>query len=539
MVVLGITGRRRRAATAVAVDGIIVAAVCEATLTRVPGAGYRECGFPLASMSACLAKAGLTAESVDVVVSAEARGTGTFTARGRLARAARAAGLGRATFRCTNTLDAVARQSAVGLPSGVTLIMDLPSAAAGITRVEDGLVSSVHHLADLSGVLGLTSRLGCALGLEDNEPDELMQSLELLARSLPDQSGISFEGLGAGRHGTDVRAQSSLFDEILARAVHNAGASLRDRSNPSVRVQRVRAQLAEGFLDRLASLATTAIVTQAQAASAERAVLAGSAFQCPDFNARVCGSAALAIDVAPAPIPEGAALGAALQPFAPDMGRGLPTLALGPDFTEADAKKALENSRLDYVYEPVWSRLIERAAHVLAQGKLVAWFQESAEFGAPLLASRSVLADPSNRYARDNVNRFLRHRREDWPIEVSIAADAQGCLGPARLSPWRFVQAPVHAEWRERLRAAMDRSGSIHAHVVQRSDGGMFHDLLAAFVRRTGVPGLINVPLHGPGEPTVCSPRDAIRATYSSAVDALVMQRFLVMKDYWLLRASV
>jgi carbamoyltransferase len=217
----------------------------------------------------------------------------------------------------------------------------------------------------------------------------------------------------------------------------------------------------------------------------------------------------------------------------------MPTLALGPNFTEADAKKALENCRLDYVYEPVWSRLIERAAQVLAQGKLVAWFQDSAEFGAPLLASRSVLADPSNRYARDNVNRFLRHRPDDWPIDVSIAADARGCLGSAPLSPWRFVQAPVHPEWRERLRAAVDRSGSVHAHVVPRSDGGMFHDLLAAFVRRTGVPGLINVPLHGPGEPTACSPRDAIRATYSSAVDAMVMQRFLVMKDYWLLRASV
>jgi carbamoyltransferase len=55
---------------------------------------------------------------------------------------------------------------------------------------------------------------------------------------------------------------------------------------------------------------------------------------------------------------------------------------------------------------------------------------------------------------------------------------------------------------------------------------------------RTGVPGLINAPLAGVGEPAACTPRDAIRAMYASAVDALVIGRFLLMKDYWLLRSG-
>jgi len=46
------------------------------------------------------------------------------------------------------------------------------------------------------------------------------------------------------------------------------------------------------------------------------------------------------------------------------------------------------------------------------------------------------------------------------------------------------------------------------------------------------------VNLSGPREPRACTPRDAIRTTFSSAVDALVIGRFLVMKDYWLLRSD-
>jgi len=32
------------------------------------------------------------------------------------------------------------------------------------------------------------------------------------------------------------------------------------------------------------------------------------------------------------------------------------------------------------------------------------------------------------------------------------------------------------------------------------------------------------------------SPRDAIRAAYASSADALVIHRFIVMKDYWQMR---
>jgi carbamoyltransferase len=63
-------------------------------------------------------------------------------------------------------------------------------------------------------------------------------------------------------------------------------------------------------------------------------------------------------------------------------------------------------------------------------------------------------------------------------------------------------------------------------------------DLLERHFERTGVPALIETTLGRADEPPACTPRDAVRTVYSSAIDALVIGRFLLMKDYWLLRSD-
>jgi predicted NodU family carbamoyl transferase len=537
MVVVGITGRRRGAAAAVAVDGTVVAAVSEAMMTRVPAAGYREHGFPVASVRACLERAGFGAAAVELVISADGSRHESARAPTCIVRGARAAGFDRAVVHQIGTLEAYARQAAIAVGCGVVLTTDLQQRAAALARLDERGVSFVRPLPGLATLLGLTCRLGRALGLSVDEPADILQALELLARSISHES-IPWFGNTIDVRAIDDSPSDTAFDAVLARAGEEAGGSLADVSSPHVGVHRVRASVADGFLRMLATAMARALAAGAKELSVDKAAVAGSAFLSPDFNARLRALAAMEVAVAPASAPEGAALGAALQPFAPGSAPGLPNLALGPSFTETDTKVALENCRLDYVYEPAWPRLLERISRVLARGKLVAWSQEAAEFGPPLVGSRSVLADPSNRYVRDNVNRFLRRRPDEWPLCVSIPAAASDCLVPGTLSPWQFTQATVLPNWQDRLVGAVDRLGSVHAHVLQTSNDGPFHSLLALHWQRTGVPGLVNIALQGVGEPVACSPRDAIRATFSSAVDAMVIHRFLVMKDYWQLRTG-
>jgi carbamoyltransferase len=159
-------------------------------------------------------------------------------------------------------------------------------------------------------------------------------------------------------------------------------------------------------------------------------------------------------------------------------------------------------------------------------------------FGPRALGTRSILADPSNRYARQNLNEYLRELPIDEPLPVAFAPGLEStCLERPALAG-RVMDVPVRPDWRKALSAALDWRHAVRVHGATEQHAPKLSELLAIHYDSTGTPALIEANLAGPGEPIACSPRDAVRTVYSSAIDALVIGRFLLMKDYWLLRAQ-
>jgi carbamoyltransferase len=313
-----------------------------------------------------------------------------------------------------------------------------------------------------------------------------------------------------------------------------AAASASDASQSS---QIVRQRTAAGFSRRVNAL-VSAIVERLIARYGEgRVALAGALVSNRGIATAAAAAGRGSLMFAAVPEPSGRALGAALDGAATPTGFG--GLALGPEFSEPEIKLALENCRLDYLYEPDWPRLLTRISKMLARGTVVAWFQGPTGFGPRSIGTRSILCDPSNRYARENINRFLRHGSVDDPLPVAMtqpAADAalDGFFG----TPFLAVDGRVKPQYRDKLRAAIDSRGAAPVHVATEGQASALVELLELHRQRTGVPGLIDVPLAGANEPCACTPRDAIRTTFSSAIDAIVIGRFLLMKDYWLLRSG-
>lgn len=536
MVVVGITGRQQRAAAAVAIDGRIVAAVTEASVTRVLKAGYRNRGVPVRAVATCLEIAGVSAAAVDALVIADSSDRSSPAQVGGISTVCGLA-FSRAKKYRISRLGAHARLGAAAFDSPLVLSSDFQSGRACLTEIADGNLQWAP-IPEIGELFSLALKVAAALGGTVDDPAELLTQLEYVARTEPQgQVAVSQGNTFAADGGTMADVEE--LNAKLIRSREEFGDSLPDASNPLVKVQRARADLAGGLLVALAAAIAHVVERRAALRGLSEVTLAGSAFADPDFNDRLQARTSIALSIAPAPLPEGAALGAALSPYTlGDVARWPDHLSLGPSFTEYEAKVALENCRLDYVYEPSWPRLIDRISRTLARGKVVAWFQQSAEFCSSVGGSRSILCDPSNRYARDNINRFLRQRADDAPIGVSVPIEASDCLTIDIRSPWMMSAATVASDSRDRLRAAVDSAGRAHVHVVQPASHQLFHELLTTHWRRTGVPGLLNTALHGVGEPAACSPRDAIRTTYSSAVDAMVIHRFLVMKDYWQLRTD-
>jgi carbamoyltransferase len=235
----------------------------------------------------------------------------------------------------------------------------------------------------------------------------------------------------------------------------------------------------------------------------------------------------------PASTDAGTALGAALE-FAASRGEWNDDFVMehaywGPEFSDNEIQKVLEESKIPH-------RKLDDvecvAAHKLAEGKLVGWFQGRMEVGPRALGNRSILAHPGIAGNKDKVNIEVKHR-EDWrPFAPSVLEEA----GPEyfenyRFSPFMIVTYKVRPEKEAAIAETMhvDRTARIQS--VSQKTNPRYHKLISEFAKLTGIPVVLNTSFNDEGEPIVCSPRDAIRTFFATGLDYLFMGDFMVAKD--------
>ena len=86
---------------------------------------------------------------------------------------------------------------------------------------------------------------------------------------------------------------------------------------------------------------------------------------------------------------------------------------------------------------------------------------------------------------------------------------------------------PVRESVQARIPAVV-HPGTCRVQTVAKDDDPIFHELLRAFGRRTGVPVLLNTSFNDADEPIVCSPEHAIATFLRTDLDALVLGPMLV-----------
>jgi hypothetical protein len=385
--------------------------------------------------------------------------------------------------------------------SGIVLSLDDDASAdAHLFVKQGGLLNEEHSARQATAVLRIASEAARVLGCAGPQP---LDFLERIARSR-----LGPRQWPTGSITSEVERTAKTFESWLSQ---------QSESELSVPVERTPSGLAQAALSTLC----LALAHDARAMSAGDESFrgfVGTAARIPTvvncLNELLPGC-----HVAAVPDAVGATLGAALLPFG-DVGP-LHDLALGQAHTEQEIKNTLENCRLEYVYEPEWSRLFTRVSSLLSSGALVGWFQGPRDFGKRSFGSRSILCDPSLRYSRENVNVYLLRRDVDAPLSA-IALSDESVAGHATVS------SP--GAGRREHQPLMTRR------VVDSSAPSRLFQLLETHRRQAGMSELINVPLTGQ-HGIVQDAREAIASTFSSAVDVLVIGRFLVSKDYWRLRS--
>jgi carbamoyltransferase len=228
-----------------------------------------------------------------------------------------------------------------------------------------------------------------------------------------------------------------------------------------------------------------------------------------------------------APHDAGTAIGAAMLVHGArdkkPLQRGYSTPYLGPAYSRREILAAVKSAGLRARQSKSPAR---DAARMIADGKIVAWFQGRMEFGPRALGNRSLLADPRRPEMRDILNQKVKHREDFRPFAPSVMAehaDDWFDTGHHSTSHEFMLFAPrVKPERRDRIPAIVHQDGTARVQLVSRKSNPRFHELISAFHAKTGVPVVINTSFND-SEPIVCTPMDAIVTFRKSGIDALVM----------------
>jgi carbamoyltransferase len=200
---------------------------------------------------------------------------------------------------------------------------------------------------------------------------------------------------------------------------------------------------------------------------------------------------------------------------------------LGPEYGDDQIRAVLDHARLAYTRPSDYTGAV---ADLLAQGKVVGWFQGRMEFGPRALGARSILASPTDPAMMQRLNE-LKDREDFRPVAPAVLAEeATRYFENCTDSPFMLFVYNVRPEMAGRVPAIRHVDGTARAQTVSREQSPVFHALLERFRDLTGVPVLVNTSFNTRGKPVVCTPQDALECFYTSPIDVLAIGGYVLQK---------
>lgn len=201
---------------------------------------------------------------------------------------------------------------------------------------------------------------------------------------------------------------------------------------------------------------------------------------------------------------------------------------LGPSYSDDEIEQFLRWSKLPYRR---LTNIAEEVADILAQDKVIGWFQHRLEFGPRALGARSILASPISPTMQARLNE-IKDREDFRPVApVVLEEEASNWFANAHVSPFMLFIYDVLPDKADSIPAVRHVDGTARIQTINRQQHALYYDLIKAFQARTGVPVLVNTSFNTRGEPIVCTPRDAVECFWISPLDALVIGSFLLEKS--------
>jgi carbamoyltransferase len=263
--------------------------------------------------------------------------------------------------------------------------------------------------------------------------------------------------------------------------------------------------------------------------------------------------------VQPAAGDAGGALGAALFAWHQFMGEkrtaqseedSMRGAYLGPEFTHTEIEEFLTENNIVF-HELKTDEIPKKIANLIADEKVIGWFQGRMEFGPRALGSRSILGDARSPKMQETMNLKIKFRESFRPFAPSIIKEKVGeYFEIDRPSPYMLLVADIKDDKKREMTEeeeklfGIDKLNVVRSEVpaithvdysariqtVHKDTNPLYHEVISKFEQDHGCPVIINTSFNVRGEPIVCSPKDAYVCFMRTNMDYLVLGNFLLDK---------
>tara|TARA_B100001250_G_C19814202_1_gene797346 strand:+ start:590 stop:2320 length:1731 start_codon:yes stop_codon:yes gene_type:complete len=240
--------------------------------------------------------------------------------------------------------------------------------------------------------------------------------------------------------------------------------------------------------------------------------------------------------IQPASSDDGTSIGAALLTQDNLLGENINTIKthepkayLGPIYNEVEIIKALEN----IIKEPKpTNNLYEKTAQLIYENKIVAWYQGRSEFGPRALGNRSILARPFPASNKDYINEKIKFREYFRPFApVVIENLASNYFEIDSPSPHMMYAIKATKLGQEKCPATVHIDNTARVQTINKNQNNKLYKLINAFNIIAKVPILLNTSFNIKGQPIVEKPEEAIETFKNTAIDCLVIEDYLLIKE--------
>ena len=262
--------------------------------------------------------------------------------------------------------------------------------------------------------------------------------------------------------------------------------------------------------------------------------------------------------IQPAAGDAGGSLGAALALWHIDQGNerivsvkdNMQGSYLGTEFNQDQIERELRSLGANFESHN-YKTLIEKTAELLANKKVIGWFQGRMEFGPRALGARSILADPRSDKMQKNINLKVKYRESFRPFAPSILReDLSEWFDMDIDSPYMLLVTNIKSDKKIEMTSEQKKLFGIDKLNIKRSEipavthvdysariqtvtketNNQYYDLISKFKDKTGCPILVNTSFNVRGEPIVNTPIDAFNCFMGTDLDYLVMGNCILDK---------